>query len=98
MKRLKEKWGIKSNFQLLLILVVFSITGFIAAFIAADPLLFFFNITPNDIYYWPVRILIIFPIYQVLILCIGFLFGQFDFFWKFEKKLLYRLGFKKFKN
>ena len=98
MKRLKDKWGIKSNFQLLLILVVFAITGFIAAFIAADPLLLLFNINSGDIYYWPVRILIIFPIYQVLILCVGFLFGQFDFFWKFEKKLLYRIGFKKFKN
>ena len=33
MKKLKEKWGITSNFQLIIILLVFSITGSIAVFI-----------------------------------------------------------------
>ena len=41
------------------------------------------------------RITIIFPIYQILILIVGFLFGQFKFFWDFEKKMLFRLGLKK---
>jgi len=26
------------------------------------------------------------------------LFGQYKFFWAFEKKMLYRLGFKQFKQ
>ena len=29
---------------------------------------------------------------------IGALFGQFKFFWDFEKKMLVRLGFKSFKQ
>jgi hypothetical protein len=48
--------------------------------------------------FWPIRILIIFPIYQILIVIIGTLFGQFKFFWSFEKKMLVRLGFKRFED
>jgi hypothetical protein len=40
-------------------------------------------------------LVLIFPFYQVLLVFIGFLFGQFTFFWNFEKKMLNRmkLGF-----
>ena len=48
--------------------------------------------------FWPLRIFIIFPIYQVLIVIIGAMFGQFNFFWTLEKKMLSRLGFKKFRE
>jgi hypothetical protein len=37
------------------------------------------------------RLVLIFPIYQVLLVFIGAIFGQFSFFWKFEKKMLERL-------
>ena len=96
MKKLKNKWGIKNNFQLFIILLVFSITGFLAGFIIADPLLSLFNIKDNNNYYWPIRILLIFPSYQVLIILVGTLFGQFRFFWEFEKKMLSRMGIKYF--
>ena len=45
--------------------------------------------------YWPIRLIIIFPIYQVMLVLIGELFVQFKFFWEFEKKMLDRmkLGF-----
>ena len=100
MRKLKEKWKIKSNFQLVIILIVFSVTGSIAVWIA-KPLLDFVGldkITVSLWVFWPIRILIIFPIYQVLIVIIGALFGQFKFFWNFEKKMLGRLGFKNFKE
>jgi len=41
--------------------------------------------------YRVLRLVLIFPIYQVLLVLIGFIFGQFSFFWKFEKKMLERL-------
>ena len=46
------------------------------------------GITKEDLGLWftPIRLLLIFPIYQVLLVWIGFLFGQFKFFWAFEKK------------
>jgi hypothetical protein len=42
--------------------------------------------------FWPVRVLIVFPIYQVLLVAMGWVFGQFHFFWDFEKKMLSRFG------
>ena len=100
MKKFKKKWGINSNFQLIIILLVFSITGSLALWIA-KPLLNVLGLTKelsSPWVFWPIRILIIFPIYQILILIIGTLFGQFRFFWNFEKKMLIRLGFKQLKK
>ena len=100
MNRLKEKWGITSNFQIIIILLVFSITGSIAVWIA-KPVLSLVGLDKEVVspwLFWPIRILIIFPIYQILIVIIGALFGQFKFFWAFEKKMLVRLGFKRFED
>ena len=100
MKRFKEKWGITSNFQLAIILLVFSITGSVAVLVA-KPVLDLVGLDKEALspwVFWPIRIFSIFPIYQVLIVLIGAIFGQFKFFWAFEKKMLVRLGFKQFKD
>jgi uncharacterized phage infection (PIP) family protein YhgE len=100
MNKLKEKWGINSNYQIIIILLVFSITGSIAVWIA-KPVLNLVGLDKEVVspwLFWPIRIFIIFPIYQILIVIIGTLFGQFKFFWAFEKKMLSRLGFKRFKQ
>jgi len=96
MNKLKQRWGITSNWQLLIILIVFSVTGSTAAKIAG-PITDLIGIKKSMGWYvyWPIRILIIFPAYQVLLVAYGWLFGQFRFFWEFEKKMLrrMRLGF-----
>ena len=100
MNRFKEKWGITSNFQLAIILLVFSVTGSVAVLVA-KPVLDLVGLDKEALspwVFWPIRIFIIFPIYQVLIVLIGAIFGQFKFFWAFEKKMLVRLGFKQFKD
>jgi len=100
MNRLKEKWGITSNFQIIIILLVFSITGSVAVWLA-KPVLSLVGLDKEVVspwLFWPIRIFIIFPIYQILIVIIGALFGQFKFFWDFEKKMLVRLGFKRFED
>ena len=97
MKKLKEKWNIESNFQLVIIFIVFSITGALAVTIA-KPILNIIGLDSKNTSLWiyvPLRIIIIFPLYQILIIAIGTLFGQFSFFWNFEKKMLRRLGLKK---
>ncbi|OCB76100.1 DUF6787 family protein [Flavobacterium crassostreae] len=93
MKKLKERWGITSTLQLTIVFIVFAITGSSAAWLS-KPLCAMLGIRPNDLGIWftPVRLLLIFPIYQILLVAIGFLFGQFAFFWAFEKKMLQRLG------
>lgn len=94
MERLKTKWGITSNFQVILILIVFAINGSFAAWVA-KPVTGFIGLdkeTTNAFVYWPLRILLVFPIYQLTLPVVGFLFGQFKFFWNFEKKMFRGLG------
>ncbi|WP_276166625.1 DUF6787 family protein [Zobellia alginiliquefaciens] len=94
MEKLKQRWGIDSNFQIVVIFIVFAITGSTAAKLAA-PVTEFIGLdseTTNAWLYWTARILLIFPIYQVLLVAIGWLFGQFQFFWNFEKKMINRIG------
>ena len=96
MKKLKQRWSITSNWQLTVIFIVFAITGSTSAKFAG-PLTEAVGLTKEGGWYvyWPVRILIIFPIYQVLLVFFGWLFGEYNFFWNFEKKMLrsMRLGF-----
>ena len=97
MNRLKKRWNISSNWQLASILIVFAITGF-SSLQLAKPFLSLIGNPENFEQHWLYRILrlvLIFPIYQVLLIFIGFIFGQFSFFWNFEKKMLnkIKLGF-----
>ena len=95
MQKLKARWKVTSNLQLFVIFLVFAITGSTAAKFAA-PITDFIGITKDmgGWIYWPFRIVIIFPVYQVLLVAFGWLFGEFKFFWNFEKKMLRALGFK----
>ncbi len=91
-----QRWGINSHRQLIIILIVFSITGS-AAVILANPITHLLGLERGIIspwIFWPIRILLIFPIYQFMLIIIGSLFGQFKFFWAFEKKMLSRFRHK----
>jgi len=98
MDKLKKRWGITSNWQLFLILVVFSVNGMLAVQLAnpVTDLIGMSRETTNGWIFWPIRILLIFPIYQILLVAIGALFGQYHFFWNMEKKMLRRMGLKRF--
>lgn len=94
MASFKERWNIKSNWQAFVIIVVFAITGSSAAYLS-KPILSLFGIVKGSVsnwLYYPLYILLIFPVYQVLLVCFGFIFGQFTFFWAFEKKMLKSMG------
>ena len=101
LKKIKNKWGIKSNFQFLIIFIVFGITGS-SSVVLGKPILDFFSISPNlfseipfgNLLYFILRIIIIFPLYQVLLIIFGAIFFQFSFFWELEKKILRKMGFK----
>jgi hypothetical protein len=97
MTNFKERWNIKSNWQVFVIILVFAVTGSTAAMIS-KPILHWLGIskeTHHILLYSLLYIVIIFPVYQLLLVGIGFLFGQFKFFWTFEKKMLrsLKLGF-----
>jgi len=104
MKKLKERWGISSTWQILIILLVFSITGSSSVYVGKPVLewvgLARANFSPDFLWggfiYYFLRLLLIFPIYQVLLVTFGWIFGQFNFFWNFEKTMLSRIGFARF--
>ena len=97
MNNFKKRWQINSNWQIFVIILVFAITGSSAA-ILSKPILEWFGISKEStsiILYYILYIILIFPIYQLLLVFYGFIFGQFKFFWAFEKKMLrsLKLGF-----
>lgn len=91
-EKLKKRWGVENFWQVILILIIFSITGMTALYVKkiVFGLLEFDASTPFWIkaFTWFFTVL---PSYQVLFLFYGFLFGQFDFVWRFEKKSLKRI-------
>lgn len=94
MANFKERWNIKSNWQVFVIIVVFACTGLTSSYIS-KPFLALFDISKENTsgwIYYPLYIILIFPFYQVLLVGYGFLFGQFTFFWAFEKKMLRACG------
>ncbi|MEL0457002.1 DUF6787 family protein [Flavobacteriaceae bacterium SZ-1-7] len=98
MEKLKTRWGIESNWQVALIFIVFAITGSTASYIG-KPILSFLHIDTESFGtfgYWTIRIILLFIVYQFMLVFFGWLFGQYKFFWNFEKKMLRRIGFKRF--
>jgi hypothetical protein len=94
MKNFKQRWQIKSNLQLIIILLVFALTGSTAAYLS-KPILGALDITKNSVgvlFYYLLYVILIFPIYQLLLLLYGWILGQFRFFYAFEKKMLTGLG------
>ena len=93
LKKLKERWGITSNFQIVIIFIVFGITGTVSAYISGP--LTDFLIVESDIHWLIkllIRILVLTPIYQVLLLLFGYIFFQYRFFYNFVKKFMSFLG------
>lgn len=94
MKKLKKRWGIHSNFQLVIIFVVFAINGSLSAKISS----YFMSLLGLNyknlpwFFYYLILMVIVFPLYPFMLIVIGFLFGQFDFFFKFSKKMLQNMG------
>ncbi len=88
LEKLKGKWGLKNLFQVIMILLVFSLTGMTVLLIR--PLVFSwfgFDDQTKFITKAITYLLLVFPMYQILILVYGVLLGQFSFFWEKEKKL-----------
>ncbi|MFV0304475.1 MAG: DUF6787 family protein [Moheibacter sp.] len=96
-ENLKKRWNVQSNFQLILILIVFSINGSLSAWLS-KPFVEWLGISDEMMPKWLfiiLRLILVFPIYNVLLIFVGAIFGQFKFFWEFEKKMFSRFIPKK---
>lgn len=90
--KLKLRWGIESTYQVIIILIVFSCTGFSALY-AKEFIFGWLGIT-SEYPFWQraiIWVLTILPVYNVLLYLFGIIFGQRVFFTLFIKKTLGRL-------
>ncbi len=97
-KVLRTRWNVTYRWELIAIFIVFAVTGSTSAKIS-DPIMSVlgFNSEVTSAWvYWLIRICVLFPTYQILLVLVGWLFGQFTFFWNFEKKMLKRIGLARF--
>jgi hypothetical protein len=99
-KKLENKWIVEQRWEIIRIFIVFAITGSSSLFIGR-PIIYAIGITKenlNPFLYWILFIIIGLVFYQILLVTFGWLFGQFKFFWEFEKKMLKRFGLGRFLN
>ncbi|WP_445955112.1 DUF6787 family protein [Yeosuana sp.] len=97
-KKLEKKWILTYKWEMIRVFIVFSVTGSLSIFVGR-PIIKLIGITKENlspVFYWTLFIIIAIIFYQILLVCIGWVFGQFKFFWDFEKKTLRRMGFKRF--
>jgi len=99
-EKMKERWNLNSLVQVVLVLIVFSLTGTSVVFL--KPYVFkLFGIEELTGFKGVLLyLLLVFPLYQILLLLYGTLLGQFSFFWKWEVKTFSSIGklFKKKKR
>ena len=93
LQNLINKFNAKSKVHLFIIFIVFGLSGSFSLWISSPILaaLDLKDILNNYPLYILFRVLIIIPIYQLILLVIATLFGEFEYFWKFEKKILKRI-------
>ena len=90
--KLIKIFKVKDLYQLIIIFIVFGITGSLSVVLGKYVLINIFGESfLNNDYYWFLRLILIFPIYQVLLIIVGALFGQFRYFWEIEKKILIKM-------
>lgn len=96
--KLEKKWIVNQRWELIRIFLIFALTGSSSLFIGR-PFIKLLGVSKDNLHisvYYALFIVISLVFYQILLLLWGWILGQFDFFWRFEKKMLKRLGLKKF--
>jgi len=93
-KKLENKWVVNYRWEIIRIFIVFAVTGS-SSLLVSRPIIAFLGISKENLsvfIYWVLFVTISLICYQILLVFFGWLFGQFKFFWNFEKKMLSRLG------
>lgn len=95
LNKLQQKWKVTGP-QLILILCTFAVTGSLTAFISRS-ITSWVGFDESTAMAWKIllRLSILVFGYQFIILIVSFFFGQFNFFWNYEKKILKRMGILK---
>lgn len=94
MNRLAERWKVTPA-RVLVILLVFACTGTTVLFLKRPVVAFFAGDGEQPLIFSILYYILILPVYNAILLVYGFLFGQFAFFWEFEKRFLRRITGKR---
>lgn len=97
MQKLRERWGVSST-RVILILIVFSCTGFSVMFLKNPILNLITGQEDQSILHSVIYYILVLPLYNLLLLVYGFIFGQFNFFWNFERRFFARIFGRKIKT
>ena len=93
LQKILNKFHAKSFKHLIIIFLVFALSGS-ASLLMSSSILTAINLK-ELINFYPlyllVRIILLIPIYQLVLIIIATLFGEFRYFWNFEKKFFKRL-------
>jgi hypothetical protein len=89
-QRLGRRWGVSPG-KVFVILLVFACTGFTVLLLKRPVVAFFAGEGEQPLPFTIAYYLLILPVYNVFLLIYGALFGQFRFFWEFEKRFFRRL-------
>lgn len=96
--KLQKRWNLKNTWQVVVVLIVFACTGFTVLFLKRPIVGLFTTDGEQPLTFTILYYILILPIYNVILLFYGFVFGQFSFFWEFEKKMWRRMTGRKVKN
>ncbi len=83
-------FGASSKFHLIKIFIIFGLAGSLSL-VFSDPLLELISIEKfisNKILYWIIRLILILPIYQFVLIVLALVFGEFQYFKKFFIKFI----------
>ncbi|MFY0653700.1 MAG: prolipoprotein diacylglyceryl transferase [Cyclobacteriaceae bacterium] len=98
LKKLQSRWKLNSAFQVVIVLVVFACTGFTVLFLKEPIVGWIVGEGESSTLFTVLYYLFILPVYNIILLCYGFIFGQFSFFWEFEKRMWNRMTGRKSSN
>lgn len=93
-RKLQLRWGVTPR-QVIIILIVFACTGSTVVMIKKPILNFIFQGEDPSWIFYVLYYIFILPIYNLFLLIYGYIFGQFQFFWEFEKRFFNRMFGKK---
>lgn len=89
--KIKKKYNIKSDLQLVIINIVFAVSGSATLFIRRG-IFELIGIKEHTMFIVKIAAYIatVVPSYFIILLVMGTIFGQFRFFWAFEKNMVRR--------
>lgn len=90
MARLGKRWGVGPG-RVVLILLVFACTGFTVMFLKRPVVALFTEEGDQPLLFSILYYILILPVYNLILLVYGALFGQFKFFWAFEQRFFGRI-------